>query len=217
MNYNFDQIIERENTNSEKWNFNQKNFGVEDVLPMWVADMDFRAPQPVIEALVRRAEHGIYGYSSGTDRYFQSIINWMNKRHHWKIEEDWITFSPGVVPALHWIVKAFTSPGDKVVVQTPVYHPFFRAIKNNDCEIVNNPLSFEHEQYKMNLANLEQQLDPSVKLFFLCNPHNPVGRVWQEEELIQLGEICLKNKIIIVADEIHSDLIFKGYTHVPLA
>lgn len=217
MNYNFDQIIERENTNSEKWNFNKKNFGVEDVLPMWVADMDFPAPQPVIEALIRRAKHGIYGYSSGTDRYFQSIINWMSKRHDWKIERDWITFSPGVVPALHWIVKAFTSPGDKVLVQAPVYHPFFRAIKNNDCEIVNNPLSFEQGQYVMDLADLEEKIDPSVKLFFLCNPHNPVGRVWQKEELIRLGEICLKNKIIIVADEIHSDLIFKGYKHVPFA
>lgn len=217
MNYNFDQIIERENTNSEKWNFNKKNFGVEDVLPMWVADMDFPAPQPVIEALIRRAKHGIYGYSSGTDRYFQSIINWMSKRHDWKIERDWITFSPGVVPALHWIVKAFTSPGDKVLVQAPVYHPFFRAIKNNDCEIVNNPLSFEQGQYVMDLADLEQKIDPSVKLLFLCNPHNPVGRVWQKEELIRLGEICLKNKIIIVADEIHSDLIYKGYKHVPFA
>ncbi len=217
MFYDFDRIIERENTNSEKWNFNKKNFGVEDVLPMWVADMDFASPQPVIEALVRRAEHGIYGYSSGTEQYYESIINWMNKRHSWKIEKEWITFSPGVVPALHWIVKAFANPSDKVVVQAPVYHPFFRAIKNNNCEIVNNPLKLEQRQYVMDLADLERQLDPSVKLFFLCNPHNPVGRVWQKEELVELGEVCLKNKIIIVTDEIHSDLIFKGYKHIPFA
>ncbi|MHB8126511.1 MAG: MalY/PatB family protein [Desulfitobacteriaceae bacterium] len=219
MIYNFDQIIDRKNTNSVKWNFNKKNFGVEDVLPMWVADMDFTGPQPVIEALIRRAAHGIYGYSRGTDQYYESIINWMSKRHCWRIEREWITFSPGVVPALHWIVKALTNPGDKVVVQAPVYHPFFQAIKNNDCEILNNPLKLDlgQGQYLMDLSDLERQLNPGVKLLFLCNPHNPVGRVWQKEELSELGKICLKNKIIIVADEIHSDLIFKGYKHVPLA
>ncbi|MDD2234252.1 MAG: pyridoxal phosphate-dependent aminotransferase [Desulfitobacteriaceae bacterium] len=217
MIYNFDEIIERENTNSIKWNFNRENFGLEDVLPMWVADMDFAAPQPVIEALINRARHGIFGYSKGTDRYYQAIIEWMHKRHDWQVKREWITFCPGVVPALHWIVKAFAEPGTKVVVQTPVYHPFFRVIKNNYCEVIINPLKMGPEQYLMDLENLEQQLDNRVRLFFLCNPHNPVGRVWQKEELIELGKICLKNKIIIVADEVHSDLICQGYKHVPIA
>jgi cystathionine beta-lyase len=141
----------------------------------------------------------------------------MYKRHNWQVKKDWITFCPGVVPALHWIVRAFAEPGTKVAVQTPVYHPFFRVIKNNYCEVVFNPLKMGREQYLMDFGNLEQQLDSSVRLFFLCNPHNPVGRVWQKEELIELGKICLRNKIIIVADEIHSDLIYQGYKHVPIA
>lgn len=217
MIYDFNAIIDRDKTNSLKWNFNEENFGREDVLPMWVADMDFAAPQPVIEALISRARHGIFGYSRGTDRYYESIIEWMAKRHNWQVRREWITFCPGVVPALHWIVKAFADPGTKVVLQTPVYHPFFRVIKNNACKAVNNPLIFGPEQYLMDLENLEQQLDSSVRLFFLCNPHNPVGRVWRKEELLELGKICLRNKIIIVADEIHSDLIYKGYKHVPIA
>ena len=217
MNYNFDQIINRENTDSVKWNFNKECFGAEDVLPMWVADMDFAAPQPVIEALIRRVKHGIYGYSRGSEGHYDSLITWIEKRHNWRIEKEWITFCPGVVPALHWLVKAFTNPGDRIVVQEPVYHPFFQVIRNNGCEILNNPLQLAGEQYVMDLADLERQLDTRVKLFFLCNPHNPVGRVWDKEELMALGKICLKNNIIIVADEIHSDIIFPGHKHIPLA
>ena len=220
MKYNFDEIIDRTDYHSEKWDELKGKFGdiPEDVLPMWVADMEFRAPKPVIEAIKKTAEHGIYGYTSRPDSYYQAIIDWMEKRHNWKVKKDWLAFSPGVVPALSIIIRAFTQPGDKVIVQPPVYYPFFRIIENNGCHVVNNPLKLSNRKYFMDYDDLERKIDdPRVKLLILCSPHNPVGRVWQKEELIILGEICLEHKIMVISDEIHADILFKGYKHIPFA
>ncbi|MDO9555531.1 MAG: MalY/PatB family protein [Atribacterota bacterium] len=220
MKYDFDEVIDRTKYHSVKWDELETTFGAipKDVLPMWVADMEFRSPQPVIEAIKKAAEHGIYGYTSRSDSYYQAIIDWMERRHSWKVKKDWLAFSPGVVPALSFIIRAFTQPGDKVVVQPPVYYPFFRVIENNGCHVVNNPLKLSNKKYFMDYDDLERKVDdPRVKLVILCSPHNPVGRVWQKEELIILGEICLEHNIIVVSDEIHADILFKGYKHLPFA
>ena len=220
MKYNFDEVIDRTNHHSVKWDEMKTKFGdiPNDVLPMWIADMEFRSPKPVIEAIKKAAEHGIYGYTSRPDSYYQAIIDWMERRHNWKVKKDWLAYSPGVVPALSLIIRAFCQPGDKVVVQPPVYYPFFRVIENNGCHIVNNPLKLSNKKYFMDYDDLERKIDdPRVKLLILCSPHNPVGRVWQKEELIILGEICLKHHIIVVSDEIHADILFKGYKHTPFA
>lgn len=220
MKYNFDEVIERTKCHSVKWDELETTFGdiPKDVLPMWIADMEFRSPQPVIEAIKKANEHGIYGYTSRPLSYYQAIIDWMEKRHNWKIKKDWIAYSPGVVPALSFIIRAFCQAGDKVVVQPPVYYPFFRVIENNGCHVVNNPLKLSNKKYFIDWEDLERKVDdPRVRLLILCNPHNPVGRVWQKEELIILGEICLKHNIIVVSDEIHADILFKGYKHIPFA
>ncbi len=220
MKYDFDQIINREGTNSIKWDYDflEKEFGAKDLISMWVADMDFKCPQPVIDALVKRAEHGIYGYTQRGKEYYQAVVDWLKKRHNWDVKEEWIVFTPGIVPAINYIVQAFCFRGDKVVVQNPVYYPFYNAINNNGCHVVTNPLIYKDGTYTMNFADLEEKTkDPYVKLMILCSPHNPVGRVWTKEELTKLGEICLENNVLVVSDEIHSDLILKGYKHFPFA
>lgn len=218
MKYNFDEVIDRTNYHSVKWDGLKTTFGTKDALPMWVADMEFRSPKPVIEAIKKAAEHGIYGYTSRPDSYYQAIIYWMERRHNWKVKKDWLAFSPGVVPALSFIIRAFTQPGDKVVVQPPVYYPFFKVIENNGCHVVNNLLKLGNKKYFMDYDDLERKVDdPRVKLLILCSPHNPVGRVWQKEELIILGEICLKHNVIVVSDEIHADILFEGNKHTPFA
>ncbi|GAB6170984.1 pyridoxal phosphate-dependent aminotransferase [Paradesulfitobacterium aromaticivorans] len=219
MRYDFDEVIERKHTNSLKWDFAESKFGEKDLLPMWVADMDFKVPQPVTEAIVRKAEEGVYGYADRLNPYYEAVIGWMERRHGWKIEREWITYSPGVVSALHWLVRAYTNPGDKVVIQAPVYYPFYSAVENNGCDIVINELRLENGHYRMDFNDLEQKLkdNPDTKLLILCSPHNPVGRVWTREELTRLGEICLRHKVMIVADEIHADLVYEGCKHTPLA
>jgi len=220
MKYNFDELIDRTGYHSEKWDALKNVFGdiPEDILSMWVADMEFKSPQPVIDAIKKVANHGIYGYTSRPDSYYQAILQWMEKRHHWKVKKDWLAFAPGVVPALSIIIRAFTQPGDKVIVQPPVYYPFFRVIENNGCHIVNNPLNLYGGKYFMDYDDLERKLDdPKAKLLILCHPHNPVGRVWHREELSMLGEICLKHDIMIISDEIHADILFKGKKHIPFA
>ena len=218
MKYDFDEVIDRTDYHSIKWDELEATFGVKDVLPMWIADMEFRSPKPVIEAIKKAAEYGIYGYTSRPLSYYQAIIDWMEKRYNWKIKKGWIAYSPGVVPALSLIIRAFCQPGDKVVIQPPVYYPFFKVIENNGCHIVNNPLKLSNKKYFMDWEDLERKVDdPRVKLLILCSPHNPVGRVWQKEELIILGEICLKHNIVVVSDEIHADILFKGYKHTPFA
>ncbi|WP_409292545.1 MalY/PatB family protein [Peribacillus sp. SCS-37] len=213
MKYNFDEHIPRTNTGSVKWDQSEQLFGDKDILPMWVADMDFKVPQPVIDALKAKAEHGIFGYTGGTDSYWDAVIDWMKTRHHWNIQKEWISHAPGVVPALNIIVQAFTSPGDGIMIQSPVYHPFAKVVEMNGRELTVNPLQNEAGRYTMDFADLKEKLKPGVKMLILCSPHNPVGRVWSEEELRELGEICLANDVLIVSDEIHADLVMPGCRH----
>lgn len=217
MNCNFDKLIDRRRTGSVKWDFNQRIFGREDVLPLWVADMDFQAPQAVVEALLKRAEHGIFGYSDGMDGYYDSLTAWLKKRHGWEIQREWIAFSPGIVFALYELVRSLTKAGDKVLLQSPVYPPFFKAIRENGREVVNSPLKVENGRYVMDFEDLEEKFAGGVKMMLLCSPHNPVGRVWQGEELERLGQLCLAYGVLLVADEIHGDLIFEGHRHIPFA
>lgn len=214
MKYDFDKIIDRRGTNSYKWDTPEED----GVIPMWVADMDFFTAPAVVQAVTRRAQHGIYGYVTVPEAYYQATIDWFGTRHHWAIERDWILYTSGVVPAISAIIKAFTSPGDKVVVQQPVYNCFFSSIVNNSCEIVDNPLIATGDTYVMDYDDLEEKTkDARVKLLLLCNPHNPAGRVWSKEELSQVGKICAQNHVIVVSDEIHCELTMPGYDYMPFA
>ena len=214
MKYFFDETIPRRNSNSYKWD-SAANDGV---LPMWVADMDFRTAPPIIEALEKRVQHGIFGYTKVPQAYFDAVTAWFERRHDFAFLKEWTLFTTGVVPALSAIIKALTVPGDKVIVQTPVYNCFFSSIRNNDCEALANQLIYQDERYTVDFDDLEQKAaDPRTKLLLLCSPHNPAGRVWSREELIRIGEICFKNGLIVVSDEIHCDLVYSGYRHIPFA
>jgi cystathionine beta-lyase len=222
MIYRFDERIDRSGTNSVKWDpaIYSKFLGAggEDFLPLWVADMDFKVPQVVIDRLIKRAKHGIFGYSAPTDAYYEAVKWWQKTRHGWAIERDWITITPGVVPALHFIVQALTDEGDQVIIQQPVYYPFKNAIEKNNRVVVNNPLREENGVYTMDFEDLEQKArNPRAKLLILCNPHNPTGNVWSRDDLRQLGEICLRHHVIVISDEIHYDLILPGNVHTPYA
>ena len=217
MIYNFDSLIRRRGTNSVKWDFADKFFSVKDLLPMWVADMDFKSPEPVIEALRKIVDLGVFGYGGIPESYCEAVISWMKKRHNWEIEKDWIVYSPGVVPAIHMLIAAYSEPGDQVIVQTPVYYPFFNAIKCNNREVLDNPLILREDQYDMDFVDLEQKLTSKTKMIILCNPHNPISRVWKREELNQLGKICIERNILVISDEIHEDLVYEGYTHIPFS
>lgn len=212
--YDFDNIIDRKNTNCAKWDNLRKLYGRDDLIPLWVADMDFPAAKPITEALKSRASHDVYGYTFLSEDYYEAVTGWMNRRHNWNIEREWITYAPGVVPALSFCVKAFTEPGDKVIIQSPVYHPFYSVIEGNGREVVKNPLKFEEGKYYMDYEDLEKKIDSKTKLLFLCSPHNPVGRVWKKEELKKLADICMKNNILVVSDEIHFDIVYKGNKHI---
>ena len=214
MKYNFDEIISRRGTNSVKWDSTEGD----DVLPMWVADMDFRTAPPIIDVLAKRVAHGIFGYAKVPQAYYDAVIDWFGRRHRFIIHKDWILPVPGVVPALSAIIKALTEPGDKVIIQTPVYNCFFSSIRNNQCEILSNELICQNNTYSIDFNDLEKKAaDPKAKLMVLCSPHNPVGRLWTREELERIGEICFRNKVIVVSDEIHCDLVYPGYTHIPFA
>jgi len=213
----FNQLTHRNHTASMKWDGIESIFGVKDALPMWVADMDFTAPPSVIHAFQERLTHGVFGYSLKTDSYYQAIIDWMKRRHQWEIEKDWIVYSPGVVPALSLIVQTFTELGDKVIIQTPVYPPFYQVVENHGRELILNPLHLVDGKYTMDLAQLEAQIDEQVKMLILCSPHNPVGRVWTKEELVPLAELCSRRNILVVSDEIHADLLFNKGSHTPYA
>jgi len=214
MKHNFDEIISRRGSNSYKWD----SANDENVLPMWVADMDFRTAPPIISALEKRVQHGIFGYTKVPAAYFDAVTSWFDKRHHFPIQKDWILFTSGVVPALSAVIKALTSPGDKVIVQTPVYNCFFSSIRNDECEMVSNNLIYKNGTYTIDFEDLEEKAsDSRAKLLLLCSPHNPVGRVWTREELQRIGEICLRNNVIVVSDEIHCDLVYPEHTHIPFA
>lgn len=217
MTYNFDEIIPRENTHCIKYDLRKQLFGSEEVLPMWVADMDFKTPDFIIDALRARLDHPIFGYPLKPKSYFTSQANWLRERHQWDVKEEWIQFCPGVVPALNLIVLAFTSPGDKIIVQPPVYYPFFSAVKNNQRVQVDNPLVYKDGRYSFDFDDLEKKIDSNTKVLLLCHPHNPGGRTWRVDELKKVAEICAENGLLIVSDEIHSDLVLPGHKHVPLA
>ena len=213
MRYDFDRIIPRLNTNSLKWDKEDAS-----LLPMWVADMDFEVPQPVIDAMIARVNHGIFGYSLPPASYYEAIVNWQRKRHNWQANAEWLVHCPGIVPGLHFLVQAFTEPGDKVLIQTPVYYPFISAPTKNSREIVANSLTFQQGRYTIDFEDLEKKAsDPKVKLFILCSPHNPVGRVWTKDELIRIGNICLRHNVLVISDEIHADLVYRRYEHTPFA
>ena len=215
--YNFDEIVSRENTSSIKYDGRRKYFGATDLIPMWVADMDFKTPPFVTDAVKQRAEQEIYGYSFRPDQYFESIISWFSRRHDWIIEKDWINFTPGIVPALNILIQTFTTEKDKILVQPPVYHPFFSAIENNHRELVLNPLVLEDGRYKMDFQDLDVKLATGVKMVLFSNPHNPVGRAWEPEELKAFGNLCRKYDVLVVSDEIHCDLVLPAFKHTPLA
>lgn len=213
MKYDFDKITDRRASNSYKW-----DSAPEGVLPMWVADMDFRTAPAIIDALQKRVAHGIFGYTRVPDAYYDAVTSWFSRRHGWDIDREWIIYTSGVVPAVSAVIKALTMPGDKVIVQTPVYNCFFSSIRNNGCEIVSNPLRRTADTYEMDFDNLERcAADPRAKVMLLCNPHNPAGRVWTPDELTRLGNICLRNGVTVVADEIHCELVYQGFKYTPFA
>jgi cystathionine beta-lyase len=183
---------------------------------MWVADMDFRTPDFIIDAIRERTGHEILGYTIRSDALYRAIINWYDERQKWRIEKDWILFTPGVVAALSMAVRTYTSPGDKIIIQPPVYHPFFSVIRDDRRKILYNRLIEDKGYYRMDLEDLKRKIDPSVKLLLLSHPHNPVGRSWKGEELRRLADLCLENNIIIVSDEIHSDMVYRPHAHIPL-
>lgn len=213
MKYDFDKTIDRRATNSYKW-----DSAPEGVLPMWVADMDFRTAPAIIDALQKRVAHGIFGYTRVPDAYYDAVTSWFSRRHGWDIDREWIIYTSGVVPAVSAVIKALTVPGDKVIVQTPVYNCFFSSIRNNGCEIVSNPLRRTADTYEMDFDALERcAADPRAKVMLLCNPHNPAGRVWTPDELTRLGNICLRNGVTVVADEIHCELVYQWFKYTPFA
>lgn len=214
MNYDFDTVIPRRGTNSYKWDSDADP----DILPMWVADMDFRTAPPITEALEKRARHGIFGYTKVPDAYYDAIKGWFGRRHGFRIEREWILFTTGVVPALSAVIKALTDPGDKVIVQAPVYNCFFSSIRNNGCAAVSNDLLYRDGRYTIDFDGLETlAADPAAKLLLLCSPHNPVGRVWKRGELERIGRICFRHHVTVISDEIHCDLVYPGHTHIPFA
>lgn len=215
--YNFDELIDRTNSNCIKYDARKAFFGKTDVLPLWVADMDFKTPDFIVEAIKKRAEHEIFGYTFRGEEYNQAIINWLKRRHNWDVKAEWITFSPGVVAGLTLAIEALSKPGEGVIIQPPVYFPFADSVKGTGRELVENPLRLENGRYTFDLEDLKSKITPATRLLLLSNPHNPGGMAWNKKELEALAKICIENKVLIISDEIHSDLIFPGYKHTPLA
>jgi cystathionine beta-lyase len=225
MKYDFDRVHSRQNTDCAKWDAVKMIFGSDDVIPMWVADMDFPAAQPVIEALKKRAEHPFYGYTQAGRGLLKAVVDRMQRKFNWKIKPEWIVFTPGVIPALNVALRALTHPGDEVILQEPVYYPFFSTVKGSGCQIVTNQLKFSRGRYEMDFEDLENKFKPQpgmhgtnrIKAIIICNPQNPVGRLWGKEALFKLGNIIIKNDAIVISDEIHCELLYKGYKHTPFA
>ena len=211
--FDFDTIIDRTGTESMKWVHPRRDLGAPDAIPMWVADMDFASPPAVIEALERRVRHGVFGYPETPPSFFEAAAGWLRRRHGWAVDPGWLALTPGVVPALNVIVRAFTRPGDPVIVQPPVYHPFFYAIENNGRRVVRNPLRFDGARATMDLEDLRTKIDAPGRLLILCSPHNPVGRVWTRPELEALGRLAVERDLVVVSDEIHHDLVYRGHRH----
>lgn len=217
MKFNFDETVDRSGTNSIKYEWREKIFGENNIIPLWVADMEFKAPPAVLKALQKRLDHGIFGYTMRDDEYFEIIQNWLKLRYNWHVPKSSISFSPGVVSALAMSVMAFTKPGDKIIVQSPVYFPFFTTVENNGRRILNNQLKLIDGQYEMDFDDLEKQVDHNTKMIILSNPHNPVGRAWTKGELSKLADFAAEHNLLVVSDEIHADIIFSGHKHTPFA
>lgn len=215
---NFDKIINRTNTNSIKYDFEIEYKNRNDLLPLWIADMDFRLPDEIIGDIEKAASHGIFGYSESKNDYFKAVHNWFYKHFNWDTKEEWLAKTPGVVYAIALAIKAFSKEGEAVMIQQPVYYPFSECILNNHRKLVNNQLVYENGKYNINFEDFEDKIiNEKVKLFILCSPHNPVGRVWTKEELIRLGNICIRHQVLIVSDEIHCDFTYPGYHHTVFA
>ncbi|OON86574.1 aminotransferase [Oribacterium sp. C9] len=215
-NYDFDSIHNRKNTDSIKWDFGMQRMGRDDLLPLWVADMDFRLPDEVLKNISKRVEHGIFGYTDPGDEYLNAVSNWFERRHGFSVKGKAITVTPGVVYAIGLSIRAFTKPGDSVIIQQPVYYPFKDIIELNDRKAVNNQLIYKDGHYEIDFEDFEKKIiENEVKLFILCSPHNPVGRVWSKAELTKLGEICAAHDVYVFSDEIHSDFVYPGHEHIP--
>lgn len=212
-----DEVLNRRSTDCVKWDGRLGRFGREDVLPLWVADSDIPVCPEIREALVERASHPFFGYTRAPQRLFEKMAAWIGKHQGWDLQPDWLTLTPGVVPALNFILLTFCEPGDRVIVQPPVYYPFFAAIRNQDCAIVNNRLLLENGRYKMDFEDLERKAAEGARAMLLCSPHNPVGRVWTREEISKAAEICLRHDVLLISDEIHADIILAGHKHIATA
>jgi len=216
MTFDFDMPIDRRGTDSVKFDFAAEHGYDPDILPLWVADMDFQAPPCVRKALADRVEHGIFGYTDVKDDYYAAVCNWFGSRFGWQPRQEWVVKTPGVVFALSAAVRVMTDPGDAVLVQPPVYYPFYKVVEQNGRRLVENPLCYENGRYTIDFADFEAKIvENDVKLFILCSPHNPICRVWTVEELTKLGEVCLRHGVQVVADEIHCDFTLPGFTHTP--
>jgi Bifunctional PLP-dependent enzyme with beta-cystathionase and maltose regulon repressor activities len=214
--YDFDARIERRGTDSVKWDIDNPKVNGEGVLPMWVADMDFACPKEVTEAITQRAMHPIYGYPLKSAAFYESLQEWIQRRYGVEVQTSWMTGIPGVIPGIHVAIEAYTSPGERVLIQTPVYHPFFHAVENRGRQVVRSSLVEQNGHYEMDWDDLANKLsDPRVKLMLLCSPHNPIGRVWTRQELVRLGTLCVEHGVVVVADEIHADLVYEKGSHVP--
>lgn len=216
MIYDFDKIIDRTNTESVKYDLRKNVFGKEDVIPMWVADMDFPTADFIRDAVIEKAKTDVYGYTFREDAYFESVVQWLRRHHQWDTKKEWMAFTPGIVSAFNLAVMGLTKENDEIIIQPPVYHPFFYAVNNHGRKLVQNTLIDTDEGYVMDFDLLEQQAK-TAKMLILSNPHNPVGRVWTKEELMRLGEICMKNNVLVFSDEIHCDLVMPEYRHIPFA
>jgi len=215
--WNFDRPVKREDTDCIKYDLREEIFGMKNIIPLWVADMDFLTPDFIVESLHKRLDHEIYGYSFRSPEYYQSIIKWIKIRHNWTVEREWISFSPGIVPALNFCTLAFSQPGDSIVVQPPVYFPFFTAVESHGRNLIYNRLTESEGEWSMDFNSLVSGINDKTKMIIISNPHNPVGRVWTPEELHILGDICVKHNILIISDEIHCDLVLPGFIHTPMA
>lgn len=215
--YNFDEIIDRNGTNCLKVDALQERYGSSDLIPLWVADMDFKAPPAVIDAIIKRAQHGIFGYTRPSQEYHDSIRNWLDKHHDWQIKQEWTSFIPGIVKGIGFVVSCFTDRNDKIIIQPPVYHPFRIIPTLQHREVIDNELIIKENRYYMDLEGLKKKIALGAKILILCNPHNPGGRVWTKQELIDLAEICYDNNVLVISDEIHADLAHKGHKHIPFA
>ncbi|BBM37084.1 MalY/PatB family protein [Pseudoleptotrichia goodfellowii] len=217
MKYNFDEIIDRKNNHSTKYNELMKKFGTEDVIPLWIADMDFRTAEPVVKALKEKAEHGLFGYVYRPDEYFEAFINWQKRHHNWNVDKELLSFSIGVVPALAALVKQFSEKGDKILIQTPVYSEFYDINHDNERVVIENKFIEKDGEYSLDLKDFENKLKEQPKLFICCNPQNPIGRVWSYDELKAMGDLCVKYNVPVISDEIHADLTLWDNKHIPFA